>query len=170
MNTKVSKQSIPFKIGKFILDLFEIYIPSIAFSVMFVVFILQIFFRYFLNNPLTWPYEVTIFGFIWTAILGACYARRLGIHVVFGIIYDMLNSFWQLIFRLSANTLVFASFIIAFYPTYQYISFMSFQKSTVLRIPFSVAFAPYMVFTILILGHTTYDLVIDLKKLFKREY
>ena len=81
------------KIGQFILDLFEIYIPAVAFSVMFIVFILQIFFRYFLNNPLTWPYEITIFGFIWTAILGACYARRLGIHVVFGIIYDTLNPF-----------------------------------------------------------------------------
>ncbi len=170
MSDKAENRPVLLKIGQFILDLFEIYIPSVAFSVMFVVFILQIFFRYFLNNPLTWPYEITIFGFIWTAILGACYARRLGIHVVFGIIYDMLKPFWQLIFRLSANGLVFISFIIAFYPTYKYISFMSFQKSTVLQIPFSIAFSPYMVFTILILGHTAYDLVIDFKKLFKREY
>ena len=79
------------KTGSFLLDLFEIYIPSVAFSIMFVVFVLQIFFRYFLNRPLTWPYEVTIFGFIWTAILGACFARRYGVHVVFGLIYDKMS-------------------------------------------------------------------------------
>ncbi len=163
-------KSIPHKILLILLDTFEIFIPVIAFSVMFIVFVIQIFFRYFLDNPLTWPYELSVFGFIWTAILGGCFARRMGVHVVFGLVYDSLNDFWKLIFRLLANGIVFAGFVISFYPTYQYVKFMSFQKSTVLRIPFDIAFSPYIVFMVLILGHTGYDLVMDVKKLIKGEY
>jgi TRAP-type C4-dicarboxylate transport system permease small subunit len=155
------------RIGLFFLDLFEIYIPSIAFSIMFVVFVLQIFFRYFLNHPLTWPYEVTIFAFIWTALLGACFARRHGVHVVFGLIYDKVSPKTQVIFRLIANGLIFAAFLIALKPSYEQVMFMAFNKSTVLKIPFHIAYSPYVVFVILILGHTAYDLVIDVRKLMK---
>ena len=157
------------KTGSFLLDLFEIYIPSVAFSIMFVVFVLQIFFRYFLNRPLIWPYEVTIFGFIWTAILGACFARRHGVHVVFGLIYDKMSPKIQLIFRLIANGLIFAAFCVALKPSYEQVMFMAFKKSTVLKIPFHIAFFPYVVFVVLILGHTIYDLVIDVRKLAKKE-
>jgi TRAP-type C4-dicarboxylate transport system permease small subunit len=153
------------KIGIFLLDLFEIYIPSLAFSIMFVVFVLQIFFRYFLNRPLTWPYEVTIFAFIWTAILGACFARRHGVHVVFGLIYDKVSPKTQVIFRLIANGLIFAAFLIALKPSYEQVMFMAFKKSTVLKIPFHIAYSPYVVFVVLILGHTLYDLIIDVRKL-----
>lgn len=155
------------KTGTFLLDLFEIYIPSVAFSIMFVVFVLQIFFRYFLNHPLTWPYEVTIFAFIWTAILGACFARRHNAHVVFGLIYDKMSPKMQLIFRLIGNGLIFVAFCLALKPSYEQVMFMAFKKSTVLKIPFHIAFFPYVVFVVLILGHTLYDLVIDVRKLLK---
>ncbi len=47
---------------------------------------------------------------------------------------------------------------------------MAFKKSTVLKIPFHIAYSPYVVFVVLILGHTLYDLVIDVKKFAKGEY
>ena len=157
------------KIGKFLLDLFEIYIPAVTFTIMFVVFVLQIFFRYFLNHPLTWPYEVTIFAFIWTAILGACFARREGIHVAFGMVYDKVSPKTQLYFRLIANGLIAFAFLVALRPSYEQVMFMAFKKSTVLKIPFHIAYSPYVVFVVLILGHTVYDLVIDIRKLTKGE-
>lgn len=165
----MEKKTLFKRIGIFVLDLFEIYIPSVAFSIMFVVFVLQIFFRYFLNHPLTWPYEVTIFAFIWTAILGACFARRHGVHVVFGLVYDKVSAKTQLIFRLIANGLIFVAFLVALKPSYEQVMFMAFKKSTVLKIPFHIAYSPYVVFVILILGHTLYDLVIDVKKFIKGE-
>ena len=165
----MQKTTLLKKTGGFFLDLFEIYIPSVAFSIMFVVFVLQIFFRYFLNHPLTWPYEMTIFAFIWTAVLGACFARRHAVHVVFGLIYDKVSPKTQLLFRLIGNGLIFAAFLIALQPSYEQIQFMAFKKSTVLKIPFNIAFFPYVVFVILILGHTCYDLIIDGRRLFSRE-
>lgn len=165
----MTKLLAPKKIGKFLLDLFEVYIPSVAFTIMFVVFVLQIFFRYFLNMPLTWPYEVTIFGFIWTTLLGACLARRHAAHVEFTLVYDFMPPRIQLFFRLIANALILAAFLLALKPSYEQVQFLAFKKSTVLKIPFNIAFAPYVVFVVLIIGHTLYDLVKDVKKLVNTE-
>ncbi|RKX82557.1 MAG: hypothetical protein DRP58_10120, partial [Spirochaetes bacterium] len=75
--------------GSFILDLIEIYIPSFTFILLFIAFLLQIFYRYFLV-PLTWPLELTLLCFIWTALLGGLYAKRDNSHVQFTIVYDMV--------------------------------------------------------------------------------
>ena len=153
--------------GFFVLDFFEIYLPTATFTVMFSVFVLQIFFRYVLNKPLIWPYEVSIFAFIWTALLGACFAQRHRIHVVFGLFYDRQKARTQLYFRLAGNLLIFVAFVIAFLPTLDFINFMKIDKSTALKIPFNIAFGPYLIFMILIAGRIAYDLVLDLKKLVK---
>ncbi|MEW5816836.1 MAG: TRAP transporter small permease subunit [Spirochaetota bacterium] len=154
--------------GIFILDLFEVYIPVTAFLIMFCIFVLQIFFRYFLNHPLTWPYEVTLFGYIWTVLLGATLARRYGTHVVFSMLYDKISPLGQLAFRLGGNFLILAAFSISLYPCYSYVEFMKIQRSAALRIPFSIAFAPYIPFVILIIGHTAYDIVADIRKLVRK--
>ena len=160
-------QKLSRRTGQLILDILEKYIPAVTFSVMFSVFVLQIFFRYMLNRPLTWPYEITIFAFIWTAVLGACYAQRHQVHVVFSLVYDRLNPRGRLFCRIAGNLLIFTSFCIAFYPTYAFVQFMKIDKSTVLKIPFNIAFFPYIVFLLLIIGRVGYDLFVDLKKLFK---
>ena len=164
-----SKKTWPEKAGRIVLDVFEKYIPSIAFSVLFLVFVLQIFFRYVLNQPLTWPYELSIFAFIWTAVLGACYAKRHNAHVVFGLVYDRQKPKVQLVFRLIGNMMLLTAFCIALVPTYDYISFMKIDKSTVLRIPFNIAFAPYLIFLVLIVGRVGYDLYADIRTLVKGE-
>lgn len=141
-----------------IVDIIEIYIPSISFIIMFSAFILQIFFRYFLNNPLTWPYEITVFGFMWTALFGALYAKRKGGHVKFTLVYDHLNPLKQLIMRLVGNSLICISFIIGFYPAYDYIMYLEYQKSTVLFIPYHIVYFPFLIF---LLG-TIIRLIIDI--------
>ena len=156
------------RMGSLILDVIEIYIPTLTFAIMFVVFIVQVFYRYFLNNPLTWPPEIISLTFIWTTVLGACYAQRLGDHVAFTIVYDRLSAKGQLFFRLIGNTFVASAFIIALQPTYEYVTFMSFKKSTVLKIPYSVIFFPFLIFLILLIGRLLYAIFTDLNILFGR--
>ena len=87
--------------------------------------------------------------------------------MVFGLIYDKVSPKTQVIFRLIANGLIFAAFLIALKPSYEQVMFMAFKKSTVLKIPYHIAYSPYVVFVILILWHTLYDLVVDIKQLMK---
>lgn len=163
------KRSTWRKIGQFLIDIPEKYVSSIAFTTLFLVFVLQIFFRYVLNRPLIWPYEVSIFAFIWTAVLGACFAKRHNVHVVFSLVYDKMNPLGQLIFRVIGNSLIVISFAIALYPTYDYIRFMRVERSVQLKITFDIAYAPYLVFMVLIIGRLALDVYKDIRKLVKGE-
>jgi|ETNmetMinimDraft_13_1059891.scaffolds.fasta_scaffold57880_2 TRAP-type C4-dicarboxylate transport system permease small subunit len=150
---------------KWIMECIEIYIPTISFAILFIVFVIQVFFRYFLNNPLTWPFEVTLIGFIWTTLLGACLAQRNREHVEFTLIYDLMPAKWQGKMRILANVLIITAFIIGLYPSWDFIQFMEFEKSTVLRIPFSWIFLPFFIFLIIIIGRLTIELFQDIKLL-----
>jgi TRAP-type C4-dicarboxylate transport system permease small subunit len=125
---------------------------------------LEIFYRYFLI-PLTWTLEFTLIAFIWVTLLGACFAQRDSSHVMFTMIYDKVKPRTQIWMRIVGNTLVFIAFSISLYPTYRYINFMSFKKSDVLKIPMNIAFSPYIVFLIIMIGRLGYDIITDFKKL-----
>lgn len=129
---------------------------------------LEIFYRYFLV-PLTWTLEFTLIAFIWVTLLGACFAQRDSSHVMFTMIYDKVKPRTQIWMRIVGNTLVFIAFSISLYPTYRYINFMSFKKSDVLKIPMNIAFSPYIVFLIIIIGRLGYDIITDFKKLNRGE-
>ena len=157
------------KTGSFTLDTLEIYIPTLAFTVMFLVFIIQVFFRYFLNNPLTWPPEVISLTFIWTTVLGACYAQRTSEHVAFSLVYDRVSAKAQIAMRIIGNGLIAIIFLIALKPTIDYVQFMSFRSSIVLRIPFSVIYFPFIVFLILIIGRMAHAVFIDIKRIINKD-
>ena len=163
------KGSVWRKIGQILIDIPEKYVSSVTFSILFLVFVLQIFFRYVLNRPLIWPYEVSIFAFIWTVMLGACYAKRHNVHVVFNLVYDRQKPLVQFIFRTIGNVAMIAAFCIAIYPTFKYIQFMNHDRTVDLQIPKDIVFGPYLVFMVLIIGRVAYDLITDIRKLVRGE-
>jgi TRAP-type C4-dicarboxylate transport system permease small subunit len=154
--------------GQLVLDILEIYIPSISFIVLFVVFIVQVFYRYFLNSPLTWPPEVISTAFIWTTVLGACYAQRLGDHVSFTVVYERLSARGQLIFRILGNAFVAIAFLTALVPVYNYVQFSAFAQTSVLRISYTWVYAPFLVFQVLIIGRMSYAIYKDIQVLLGR--
>ena len=157
------------KAGAFLLDVIEIYIPMATFAIMFFVFILQIFFRYVLRMPLTWPYEVTIVAFIWTAMLGACFAIRKQEHVEFTIVYDKLSEKRKLITRIIGNIIISFSFLIGSVPIYNFLQFLAFKKTGVLRIPFNIAFAPFLVMVLIVIGRAISNIVIDVRQISNKD-
>ncbi len=154
------------KIFLFSLDVVEKYIPMVVFLVLFFTFILQIFCRYFIV-PLTWPLELTLICFLWVALLGGLYAKRTDSHVAFTMVYDAVGPKTQLFMRLAGNCMLFAAFCIALYPSYDYVIFMGFKKSNVLRIPMDFAFFPFVVFLVFMLGRIGRDLLDDIVGLYR---
>ena len=161
---KKKNQLIWIKIGKLLIDITEIYIPAISFSLLFIAFLIQVFYRYFLV-PLTWPLEFTLMMFVWTTLFGACYALRDNSHVKFTLIYDNATPKVKYWMRIIGNLLILSSFIIAFVPTYNWVQFMSFKKSNVLKVPMNIVFFPYIIFMIIVIGRIAFKLYTDIKKL-----
>lgn len=165
----MSERSFLGRVWKRILDVVEIWIPALTFSAMFLVFVVAIFFRYVLNHPLTWPYELSIILFIWTILFGAGYAKRENSHVVFSVLYDRLPPRKQLISRIIAESIVLIAFIIGFQASTSYILFWKTLKTPALRISFDIVFFPYIIFMMLMIGRSAWNLYLDLKSVFRKE-
>lgn len=150
-------------------DVIEIYIPSIAFSIMFVVFVAQVIARYVFKHPLTWSYEVTVMGFAWTVILGACYAMRYRTHVTFTMIYDAVPPKVGAVLRLLGNILIIVGLVMLIVPSMNYLKFVSFQKTSVFRIPLSYIYCPFVYFLCSIIGYTISDIVTDVRRIIGKE-
>jgi len=154
--------NLPSRILLKTLDVLEIYIPTLSFALMFVVFIIEIACRY-LFVPLTWTMEFSLMAFLWTTLLGACWALRDDSHVVFGLVYDSVGATAQRIIRIAGNGLLFLAFCIALYPSWKFVAFMGFKKADVMQISMSIVFSPYIAFSVLTIGRLGYKLWTDLR-------
>ena len=154
--------SLPGRILLTTLDVFEIYIPTLSFALMFVVFIIEIAWRY-LFVPLTWTMEFSLMAFLWTTLFGACWALRDDSHVVFSLVYDAVGPKAQRRIRIAGNGLLFVAFCIALYPSWNFVAFMGFKKADVMQISMSIVFSPYIAFGVLTIGRLGHKLWTDLR-------
>lgn len=154
------------KVAKFIVDTVEVYIPFAAFVTLFSVFLIGIFFRYFLK-PLTWTLELSLICFIWTSLLGGLYAKREDSHVKFTMLYDAVSPLTQIWMRICGHTLLVTAFIIGLVPSWNYVLFMGYKKSNVLKIPMDLVFSPFVIFLAFMIGRYSLDIYRDVRKLTK---
>ncbi|HCM28920.1 MAG: hypothetical protein A2Z99_00380 [Treponema sp. GWB1_62_6] len=154
------------KFGRFLVDVIEVYVPVVTFCVLFLSFLTQIVARYFFR-PLLWPEELSLMCFVWTALLGALYAKRDNSHVAFSMVYDAVSPRAQAYMRIAGNALQLFAFLIALVPSWEYVSFMAYKKSDVLLIPLNIAFFPFMIFLADMIVRIAVDLVHDFKSLGK---
>ena len=79
------------KAGKAVVDFMGIVVPSISFIMIFITFMISICSRYFFRSAVTWSYEVSVLGYMWTMFFGVGKAIEADEHVVFGLVYDTLK-------------------------------------------------------------------------------
>src|SRR5665648_429333 len=87
-------------------DFIEVYLPIAVFVVLFVVFLINVFFRYIVHNPQNWTFEFSVNSFLVVGLLGACTAYRKEDHVVFDLLYTRINEKSKNIFRMISYVLV----------------------------------------------------------------
>ncbi|HOV63964.1 MAG TPA: TRAP transporter small permease [Spirochaetia bacterium] len=148
------------KTGTFLLDCIELYVPILTFSTLFVSFVSQIFARK-LFRPLIWPEELSLICFIWTALLGGLYSKRMGTQVAFTMLYDAVKPKTKRIMRIAGNALLLVAFLIILVPSWNYIQFMAYKKSDALRIPMNVAYFPFIVYLLDMIIRLIVDIVKD---------
>jgi TRAP-type C4-dicarboxylate transport system permease small subunit len=144
-------------------DIFEVYIPITAFFVMALTILVQVFFRYVLRYPLVWSMELSVIGFVWTVIFGACYTMRQRTHIKFTMFYDRFAPKTAAILRMLGNLIIAITFFSMVYASWRFSFFIGFQKTAVARIPFTVMFLPFVYFLCSIIGYTAAEIIEDIK-------
>ncbi len=150
------------KIGKFLRNCVELYIPVAAFLIMFFVFVIQIAARYLFNNPIPWAYEVTVMGYLWMVVLGACYAYRDRSHVTFTLVYDKLPIKGKAVCGFLGNLLMAIAYIAMFVPSCRMISQMKIQVTSVFKIGLNIVYFPFIPFMVIILCYILYDMWLEI--------
>lgn len=155
------------KIGRFIRNCVELYIPIVAFVALFLIFCFQVFMRYIANNPQSWTLEVEQMCFLWLVLLGACFAQREKAHVSFTLLYDMLGVKGKALTAMLGNLLIAVTFAVAFIPSLRYIwGLMSrAQVTSILKIPKTLVFFPYVIFLGFILVYSLLDIYEEIRVL-----
>ena len=154
----------------------ELYIPAISFVVMCCLFCYQILVRYviskFTNLVVPWTTEVEQSCFLWIALLGACYVQRNKGHVVFTMVYDALKLKGKAVMALISNAFVAFAMAITFIPSFKYIWGLTsrHQVTSLLKIPKTLVFFPYVIFLFLIFAYNILDIYEDIMVLRGNEY
>jgi TRAP-type C4-dicarboxylate transport system permease small subunit len=149
-------------------DVIEKFIPIIAFLMMFCAFLLAVFFRYILNNPLTWTQDIIVVSFCWLVVLGASYTMRNRKHVKFTLLYENCSPKVAALLRLIGNLIIVITFTLIIIPSYKYCDFVAFQKTATLRISYYWIFFPFVYFLISTVFYTIPELIEDVKVLFNK--
>lgn len=150
------------KIGLFLLDFVEVWMPTICLGVIFVSFIVNVVSRYIFNKPVNACYELCLAGLLWTLLLSAPYAVRKHNNVAFTLIYDKFGAKGQLILRLLGTAFLLFCLIRMFYPCMDWVLFMKRKRTAVLKIRYDVLYFPFVIFNVLTICHLLYDFIKDI--------
>lgn len=121
-------------------------VGATLFFATFTGFVVQIFFRYALGNPVTWTEEVTMILFLWTVFWSAAFMVRIKEHVCFDVVYDVVSDNTRRIMSVFAMILLVVAFVMLMPRTVDYLEFLMRKKSPVLRIRMPYIYAGYLLF------------------------
>lgn len=123
----------------------------LGFAALFIIFVLQVFFRYVLNDPLSWTQEVAGILYVWIVCIGAATIVKERDHVSFDLFYEAVRPNVRRVFALLGTGLILVVLVLSFYGNYDYIEFTARQKSPTLRLPMTVVFSAFGVFMLLLI-------------------
>jgi C4-dicarboxylate transporter DctQ subunit len=114
--------------------------------VMFGTFILQIFFRYVLNDPLGWSEELIITTWLWTVLWGAAFTINETEEIRFDIIYSQISGRTRRVFTVITGLALVLMYAISLPAAYSYVSFMKVEHSAYLRVPLNWMYSVFIIF------------------------
>ena len=123
-------------------------VTAIMFVAMFVAFLLQVFTRYILNDPVAWTQEFVLIAYIWIVFWCAAFLLREREHITFDMFYLALPLAARRVLAIVLTALTGIAFIAAIPATFDYVTFMKIEKSPVMGIRFDFLYSIFIAFVI----------------------
>ena len=158
------------KIGKFLLNTLEIYIPAILFLVLFVCFLLGIFYRYILKDPRTWTFELSTMCYVAVGVMSWGIAHRTDDNVVFDMLYNKQTDKTKCIWRIISNFLIAATAAVLIWPSIKYMNSMAGLSAQTMPIPRALVFLPFTISFISATIRSGYRMVLDILAFKNKDY
>jgi len=117
-------------------------------SIMFAVFIIQVLFRYVLNNPVGWSEEVIITTWLWTVLWGAAFVLREEEEIRFDILYSNISENARRVLNAITGIVLIVVYLVSLPAAYRYVSFMKVERSAYLHIPINWLYSVFVIFSV----------------------
>ena len=128
------------KILEMVFDVIEQGFGILFLLIMFVSVLIQIFFRYVLQSPLTWTEEAARYSFIWTVLLGAAFAVRRKEHVVMDLLVKNFPISLQRYISIVLNVIILIALIYLLPVSWKFFYFMKNISAPTLKISWGILF------------------------------
>ena len=120
-------------------------------ALMFVSFLLQIGFRYLLNQPLGWTDEVTVLCWVWAVLWCAAFVLADRDEIRFDIVYGVVSPGTQRAFTAVSSIAIAVLFVISLPASWNYVTFMKREHTAYLHMRFDILYAVYVIFSLAII-------------------
>jgi C4-dicarboxylate transporter DctQ subunit len=120
-------------------------------GVMFVAFIIQIVFRYFLNLPTGWSTELVLVCWLWLVLWGTAFALKEKDEIRFDIFLAAAGPRTRRAMALVISVATVALYGLSLPATYKYVTFMKVEKSSYLNIRLDWLYSVYLIFMVAII-------------------
>jgi len=121
-----------------------------VFALLFLTFVVQVGMRFLFNRPLAWSDELIMILYILMVFWGAATLLKERDHVMLDLVYAALPPGGQRVFALLGAALMAALLLVLLPGAFDYVRFMQRESTPVLGIPFSIVFAPFVLFVVLV--------------------
>jgi C4-dicarboxylate transporter, DctQ subunit len=115
-------------------------------ALMFVSFLLQIGFRYLLNQPLGWTDEVTVLCWVWAVLWCAAFVLSDQDEIRFDIVYGQVSPGTRRAFAAASSIAIVALFLVSLPATWDYVTFMKREHTAYLQMRFDILYSVYVIF------------------------
>lgn len=120
-------------------------------TAMFLAFVVQVFTRYVLNDPLGWTLEACLTFWLWTVFWTSAFVLEDRDHIRFDMLYLAAGPRLRRGFALASAAAVVAGLGAALPDTLDYIAFYKIKSSATLGIRLDVVFSVYGLFAIAVI-------------------
>jgi C4-dicarboxylate transporter DctQ subunit len=123
-------------------------IAVVLMGLMFVSFLLQIAFRYVLNQPLGWTEEVTVLCWVWVVLWCAAFVLSDRDEIRFDIVYTLVPPAVRRAFIVVSSVVFVVLLLISLPASWNYVTFMKREHTAYLHMRLDVMYAVYVLFVV----------------------
>jgi len=128
-------------------------------GLMFVAFIIQIVFRYFLNFPIGWTSELSVVTWLYMVLLGSAFWLKESEEVRFDLISGSLGPVGRRVVGILVAVAAIVLFGMALPATVSYVAFMKVESSSYLKIRLDILYSIYVVFAVAVIVRYVWAIV-----------
>ena len=117
-------------------------------AAIFLSFILQIVSRYIIRQPLGWTLEACLLAWVWLVFWSTAFTLKEDDHVRFTVLNDIARPGVRRVYMIITALCVVGALGAALPATYDFVTFMKIEKTSLLKIRFDFVFSIYLIFSV----------------------